>query len=299
MKKAVGIIITVSMIMGSTMMAWADTTTSKYETDEATGGTAFSTQPGVNEGESKEVYGKYNVTDIKDVNGDGVPDTDTKDNKGTEDAADDEYGSDSNGDGKPDGDGTPDKIPDYANNGDNNNDGTVNNADIADGKNKSESSDFDDGGDAIAPEGAVFSVDVVWGNMKYDYNVSGAEWDPDTHTYTNPDSAKWEGRDDAVDANDLNSEQIKVTNNSNVAIRVRYNFESKLKDANNQDINLVGTFKTTDLQTAKPMMKLQHSVGRLPASDIAALDITGNPGTAALDNANLGTVTIKIDYTII
>ncbi len=100
----------------------------------------------MNEGESKEVYGKYNVTDIKDVNGDGVPDTDTKDNKGTEDAADDEYGSDSNGDGKPDGDGAPDKIPDYADDGDNNDDGTVDNADITDGKNKSESSDFDNGG---------------------------------------------------------------------------------------------------------------------------------------------------------
>ena len=48
---------------------------------------------------------------------------------------------------------------------------------------ESESSDFDNGGDAIAPEGAVFSVDVVWGNMKYDYNVLSNEYNALSNQY--------------------------------------------------------------------------------------------------------------------
>lgn len=273
MRKVIGIVITISMIICSCMVALADTTSSQYKTDE-NGNASFT---GV-QGNEKEVKGSYKLSGDNDKNEDGVPDTDTKkDTNG--DTIDDAWG----------GDGQPDNFPDYTVNGDNNGDGAVDGDDITAGKDLSESDDIDSK-DAIAPEGAVFSVDVSWGNMKFDYDLTDATWDGSSHSYVGGTN-QWVGRHDAVDANDLNSEQIKVTNNSNVAVRVRYKFYSTLKNASGADVNLNGTF-------VEPMMKLQHSVGRLPETQTAALTITGDPGTAALSDTPLGSVTIKIDYTI-
>ena len=290
MKKAVGIIITISMVMCSCMVAFGATTNSVYKTDTDTGTTAFSN---TDEGDSKEVYGSYKLGGTIDKDGDGVPDTDTKTDNDS-DGVDDAYTSDgSDDDSIPDGDGVADSFPDYDEDGDNDGDGDVDEEDISAGKDLANSDDFDDP-DAISPEGATYSVDVVWGDMKYDFNVTGATWDSTQHKYVGGTQA-WEGRydgDKTADPNDLDSEEIRVTNHSNVAIRVRYKFTNKLKDAEGNEVNLTPTF-------TQPSMKLQHSVGKTPSTDVAVLSLEGDPGTANLKDTNLGSVTIKIDYTIV
>lgn len=270
MKKVVGIIITVSMIIGSTTMAWADIANN--------GGT-----------ETKDVKGSYAVSNIKDVNGDGVPDTDTKDNNTGEFTAD---GADP--DNIPDGDNIADTKPDYDVNNDNIPDKVPaqdNTIDWdGDGDVDEDDKNFDpedspniDAPDAISPEGALYSVTITWGNLLYDYSVSGATWDPETHTYING-STDWVGKDGDA------SKTITVANNSNVDVRVRYKFERDAKFP-----NLKGTF-------APNVLKLQNALGKPQGtsdSKTTMLDIDGDPGSVSLDDAQLGTVTIKIDYTII
>lgn len=259
MKKAVGVIITISMVMCSCMVAWG-APTGKIQTN---GGT-----------DAKDVYGSYKLSGTVDTNGDGIPDTDTKNN------SDGSYTPDGDSNDKPDGDGIADTVPDFKD-GDNN---PYNNT-PTDNNNYVNSDNYDDP-DAVAPEGATFSVDISWGSLQYDYVVTGSTWDPTTHTYTGGTQG-WK-----VKGTDNDADNITVTNHSNVSIRARYKFESALKNADNSP-KLTGTF--TD-----PSLKIEHAVGRTTAaSDVTGLKLTGDPGTELNDNTKLGTVTIKIDYTIL
>lgn len=266
MRKAVGIIITISMIMSCCMVAWAADITGN-------GGEA-----------SKDVYGSYKLSGTVDSDGDGMPDTDTK--KDTDsDGEDDSYVGDGNSDGILDGDGVADTVPDYAVDGDNDGDGDVDDDDVDKAKEYEDSDEYDDPS-AVAPGAATFSVDIAWGNLQYDYVVTGSTWDSNSHTYTGG-TKEWKvrGTEDVANA-------ITITNHSNVAIRARYKFDSALKNEDNSP-KLTGTF-------APSLLKVESAVGKVTAdSDVTALSLTGDPGTELQDNTKLGTVTIKIDYTIL
>lgn len=270
MKKAVGIIITISMIMCSCMVAWA------ANPIKSNGGT-----------DAHNVAGSYSVTDIADKDGDGVPDTDTKDTSGN-------FTPDGDSNGIPDGDGTPDAKPDYDINNDNKPDKVPTAGDNIDwdgdgdvdaddqNANPSDSPNID-APDAISPTGATYSVTITWGNLLYDYKVTGSTWDPSSHTYKNG-TVNWVGRNGAA------STDIVVANNSNVDVRVRYKFTP---DAKFSALN--GSFSPN-------MMKIENALGK-PAGTAAnattSLSLAGDPGTNLDTDAKLGEVTIKIDYTII
>lgn len=60
--------------------------------------------------------------------------------------------------------------------------------------------------------GVVYSVDVTWGSMEFDYEVPAGEWDEQTHSYKPGGEASWTY---AAGAN-----AVKVTNRSNTAVTV-------------------------------------------------------------------------------
>lgn len=59
----------------------------------------------------------------------------------------------------------------------------------------------------------VYSVDIVWGGMLFDYNAAAEEWDSTTHTWVPTTGATWQVRTGS-------SNKIEVTNHSSVAVDI-------------------------------------------------------------------------------
>ena len=65
----------------------------------------------------------------------------------------------------------------------------------------------------------IISVELDWQEMNFTYKVSGATWDPETHTYMGDGQSEW--------VPDGNSNIIGVTNNSDVDISFEFDFSAE------------------------------------------------------------------------
>lgn len=80
----------------------------------------------------------------------------------------------------------------------------------------------------------VYSVDVVWGGMKFDYNAAAEEWDPVTHTWVASEGAKWVVQDGS-------SNMIEVTNHSSVAVNVNMATQNMMEGISGEFTNATFT----------------------------------------------------------
>lgn len=131
----------------------------------------------------------------------------------------------------------------------------------------------------------VYSVDVTWGAMEFDYNAGGQKWNTSTHKWESDSSAPagWEVKD--------SSNIITLANNSSKAVNATFAFT-----ANAEYTELRGnfTYSNADLTTALEL--------ELPQADTAAkgytVSFTPNgsiPAThSATEYAKIGTITVTL-----
>ena len=138
---------------------------------------------------------------------------------------------------------------------------------------------------------AVYSVDVEWGSMEFNYKAG--TWNPDTKSYS--DNGTW-----SIAADDVND--IIVTNNSNVKINAALSAKVSNPD------NTTGYTISYGFQTRNASDKSNITVaGSTTAnSDIALCPINGPANTYAQElvvggvlgnevtNAQIGSVTVTI-----
>ena len=138
----------------------------------------------------------------------------------------------------------------------------------------------------------VYSVDIEWGSMKFNYFTGATEvWDPETHSFSdsgNTSSWKPAERGEGVE---LESNIVKITNHSNTPIECNLRFEPSywLAESYNPDC----TFD-------KPTFSLASGVGKTYDSadkNTAALSIKTSviPDNIDLENRIIGTVYVSVN----
>lgn len=131
----------------------------------------------------------------------------------------------------------------------------------------------------------VYSVDVTWGAMEFDYNAGGQKWDTVNHKWVADDTAPagWEVKD--------SSNTIKLANHSSKAVDATFAFA-----ANTEYTDLNGSF-TYNNAALTAALELE-----LPQADTAAKEYIVSftpdgsiPAThSATTYAKIGTITITL-----
>lgn len=131
----------------------------------------------------------------------------------------------------------------------------------------------------------VYSVDVTWGAMEFDYNAGGQKWNTESH--------KWEADETAPAGWEVKnaSNTIKLANHSSKAVNATFAF-----DANSEYTDLDGRF-TYNSATLDAALVLE-----LPQADTAAKEyvITFNPEGnipathSATAYAKIGAITVTL-----
>ena len=87
----------------------------------------------------------------------------------------------------------------------------------------------------------VYSVDITWGSMEFDYNEAGKNWNAADHKWVNDasDPAGWEVKNA--------SNTIKVVNHSSKALKANFDFTA---NAEYTDLNGKFTYNNADLSGA-------------------------------------------------
>jgi len=67
---------------------------------------------------------------------------------------------------------------------------------------------------------AIYSVDVSWGSLVFTYTGASKKWNPSTHTYDIPN-------EDGAWSIGENQDKITVTNHSNAAVPVAFEFDAE------------------------------------------------------------------------
>ena len=88
---------------------------------------------------------------------------------------------------------------------------------VADGSNSTTGDVTVNVTEAYAPE--VYQVVVEWGDLAFEYTTGSYTWNPETLTYDKVGESGWVQTDGTTAATVKRNEVIKVTNNSNVAIK--------------------------------------------------------------------------------
>lgn len=122
----------------------------------------------------------------------------------------------------------------------------------------------------------VYSVDIIWENMNFEYTDSGEKvWNPETHTYSNATEGRW----DKTEAN------ITVTNHSNVAVNIVIVYTSTANTGITGRIT-----KTSATLQAGELEKPDEA-----DSMTATLKISGRPNDSVTKyGVKIGTITIQI-----
>ena len=116
--------------------------------------------------------------------------------------------------------------------------------------------------------------------MSFTYETDSARWDPQTHTYDDDGG----GSSSGWVAND-NSNVIALTNNSNIALDVGFDFA--LNESVDGKSGISGAFYSND--SAVTTVALDKD----GAAQSVSFMLEGAP-TASLDNAKCGTVTLTV-----
>lgn len=126
----------------------------------------------------------------------------------------------------------------------------------------------------IAPE--VYSVDIMWDEMSFTYNASGAiVWDSTTHQYVDNTTGAW-GKDSA---------KVEVTNHSNKAVEVDVKYTA------DGDTGVIA-------QVDNPSFTIDSAVGKAiddaALTKVATIKVSGIPAERTAENLKIGTVTVEI-----
>lgn len=131
----------------------------------------------------------------------------------------------------------------------------------------------------------VYSVDITWGAMEFDYNAGGQKWNTSTHKWETDEAtpAGWEAKN--------SSNTITLANNSSTEVNATFTFA-----ANAEYTDLAGSF-TYDNAELNSALVLE-----LPQADTAAkeyvvsFDPNGSiPAThSATEYAKIGTITVTL-----
>ena len=127
--------------------------------------------------------------------------------------------------------------------------------------------------------GAVYSVDITWGDMAFTYTAAAGTWDPKTHSFTGADGGAW-----TVDKEGGNT--ITVTNHSNTDVTAAFSYA-----AAEGFTGISGSFD-------KESLALKSAVGTEVAnapSGTAALTLDGALGSDTTANTTIGTITVTLN----
>lgn len=132
----------------------------------------------------------------------------------------------------------------------------------------------------------VYSVDVTWGAMEFDYNEAGQKWDSEDHKWVADETApaSWDVKN--------SSNTITLANHSSKAVNATFAF-----DVNDDYADLAGSFTYNDT-TLDTALELE-----LPQADTAAKNYVVSfnpngsiPGTHSTTTySKIGTITITLE----
>lgn len=132
----------------------------------------------------------------------------------------------------------------------------------------------------------VYSVDVTWGAMEFDYNAGGQKWDTENHKWVSDENAPagWSVKNA--------SNTVKIANHSSKAVNAKFDFS-----ANIEYEELSGSF-TYDNAPLTSVLNLE-----LPKADTAAKEYVVSftpsgdiPAThSATTYAKVGAITITLN----
>lgn len=122
----------------------------------------------------------------------------------------------------------------------------------------------------------VYSVDVVWGGMKFDYNAAAEEWDPVNHTWVPSEGAKWVVQNGS-------SNMIEVTNHSSVAVNVNMATRNMMEGISGEFTNAAFTL---DIPSAGVDGATSGTSDFMPAGSLASTYTT---------DTKIGEIVVSID----
>jgi len=148
--------------------------------------------------------------------------------------------------------------------------------------------------------GEVYSVQVDWGNLAFEYNMNSSlgEWDPENHQYDNEgtEAQGWQIKDsqaviqENIDENLVTvgvKNTITVSNHSNAAVK----YTASYVDDNGTNVSGI-TMYDAELPTGEDLAAC--AVGGVAPSHSFAFGVTGTPGATTDGIITLGTLTITI-----
>jgi len=116
----------------------------------------------------------------------------------------------------------------------------------------------------------VVSVDVSWGEMKFEYvEASEGVWNPKTHAYEGATEAKW----------NQSGNEIRLTNHSNVGIRATFTYEKAVE-------TVTGTFSHAE----QTLASAENTAYADAPTATTALTLSGE----LTESAKVGKVTVAI-----
>ena len=124
----------------------------------------------------------------------------------------------------------------------------------------------------------VYSVDIEWGSMEFEYVDAGTKWDPETHTYKTETEAKW--------TFDEGANEVKVTNHSNNPVAVALSYTPATDFS-----GITGTFDVAE----KTLASAEGSAVENAPSFTSKLTLGGVlfSGTTALTDVGTAKVTLS------
>ena len=124
----------------------------------------------------------------------------------------------------------------------------------------------------------VYSVDIEWGSMEFEYKEASSTWNPETHKYDKDGEAKWDCAD--------NSNKVTVTNHSNKPVNVELSYTSSEAYS-----DITGSFdiseKTLEAATENSDVSEAPTFG-------AYLTLSGELSDTVTESTVIGSATVKL-----
>lgn len=130
--------------------------------------------------------------------------------------------------------------------------------------------------------GKIYYVEVAWETLAFEYNSADVTWDPDTHTYTNANSA-WANGGKIENA-------ITVTNHSNDEVTVSTAFATA-----NMGVTAAITVNAGDATLESADIVAYDEPGDA-ASVSYDVTVSGTPNDGFTSGDSVGTITVTISH---
>lgn len=131
----------------------------------------------------------------------------------------------------------------------------------------------------------VYSVDIIWGDMAFTYKASNpGTWNPNELIYEGSTEPGWTFST-ATSSENINGNQIRVTNRSNADIFCNFSFAPT---SDGTYSNISGSFSPGSSFRINPAQ-----IGSA-SSEIVSLNLDGTP-PSDISDTQIGTITISIE----